>query len=94
MNEDEKNVKEEVKKLIDLLGGKIDDTKSRWHSYDRFTYFQHVEIKDIEDGFYEKLADLQGKDRTFYVGGATDFELIEPIVRHSKHLIEKHFVGD
>ncbi len=92
MNEDEKNVKEEVKKLIKLLGGKIDDTKSHWHSYDRFTYFQHVEIEEIADGFYEKLADLQGQDRTFYVGGATDFELVEPIVKHSKHLIQKHFV--
>ena len=94
MNEDERNVKEEVKKLIGLLGGKIDDTHSRWHSYDRFTYFQHVEVEDIADGFYEKLAELQGKDRTFYVGGATDFELVEPIVQHSKHLVEKHFVGD
>ena len=36
---------------------------------------------------------MQGEDRTFYVGGATDFELVEPIVVHSKHIVEKHFAG-
>ena len=40
-----------------------------------------------------RLRDLQGAHRTFYVGGVTDFELIEPIVQHSKHLVEKHFLG-
>jgi len=36
---------------------------------------------------------LQGNDRTFYVGGATDFELVEPIVVHSKYIVGKHFAG-
>jgi hypothetical protein len=36
---------------------------------------------------------MQGNDKTFYVGGATDFELVEPIVEHSKHIVEKHFLG-
>ncbi len=93
MNKDEIKVKEEVKKLVELLDGQIDETNSRWQTYDRFTYFQHVTEKDIGDKYYEKLANLQGKDRTYYVGGVTDFELVEPIVQHSKYLVEKHFVG-
>lgn len=93
MNKDEKKVKEEVRNLVRLLGGQIDETNSRWHTYDRFTYFQHVTKDDIGDKYYEKLADLQGNDRTYYVGGVTDFELIEPIIQHSKYLVEKHFVG-
>jgi hypothetical protein len=36
---------------------------------------------------------MQGGDRTFYVGGATDFELVEPIVVHSRYIVEKHFAG-
>jgi hypothetical protein len=36
---------------------------------------------------------MQGRDKTFYVGGATDFELVEPIVVHSKYIIETYFVG-
>ena len=75
------------------MGGQIDQTQSRWHSYDRFTYFQHVTYKEIGNKFYDKLANLQKKDRTFYVGGVTDFELVEPIVQHSKYLVEKHFLA-
>ena len=89
----EEEVKEGVKEMIRMLGGEIDPTKSHWHSYDRFTYFQHVTHEEISDKYYEKLADLQGKDKTFYVGGVTDFELVEPIVQHSKYLVEKYFVG-
>lgn len=90
-DEIEKDVKKKVEILIEMLGGKIDPTKSRWRTYDRFTYFQHVTSKDIGDGYYEKLESQQGVDRTFYVGGVTDFELVEPIVKHSKYLVEKHF---
>ena len=89
----EEGVKSEVRKLIGLLGGHPDDTHSRWSTYDRFTYFQHVTPMDIGNRYYRKLQDLQGSHRTFYVGGVTDFELIEPIVQHSKHLVEQHFVG-
>ena len=87
----EEDVKEEVESLIKKLGGKIDPTNSRWRTYDKFTYFQHVTSTKISDGYYEKLESQQGVDRTFYVGGVTDFELVEPIVKHSKYLVEKHF---
>lgn len=89
----EAEVKAEVRTLIDLLGGHTDQTHSRWSTYDRFTYFQHVTPEEIGRGYYRKLQDLQGSHRTFYVGGVTDFELVEPIVQHSKHLVAKHFVG-
>jgi len=83
----------EVRSLTQLLGGSIDDTQSRWHTFDRFTYFQHFKPAAIKEGIYARLANMQGNDRTFYVGGATDFELVEPIVVHSKYIVEKHFTG-
>lgn len=89
----EDNVRAEVLKLIGLLKGRVDETHSRWTTYDRFTYFQHVGPKEIGEGYYQDLKELQGTHRTFYVGGVTDFELVEPIVQHSKYLVEKHFVG-
>ena len=80
-----------VKSLITLLDGAIDET--RWHTFDEFTYFQHFTLDQIKAGIYSDLASMQGHDATFYVGGATDFELVEPIVMHSKHLVAKHFSG-
>ena len=82
-----------VKQLINLLGGKINDTQGRWHTFDRFTYFQHFTWHQIKTCIYVDFSNMQGTDKTFYVGGATDFELVEPIVKHSKHIVEKHFIG-
>ena len=91
------DVKEEViakvKKLIALMKGEINDTQGRWHTFDMFTYFQHFTPEQFAAGIYTDLAAMQGKDKTFYVGGATDFELIEPIVQHSKYIVENHFCG-
>lgn len=82
-----------VKKLIKLLGGEINETQGRWHTFDKFTYFQHFTPEQIKGCIYVDFANLQGKDKTFYVGGATDFELVEPIVGYSKYIVEKHFIG-
>ena len=40
-----------------------------------------------------QLVDIDIYDPDVYVGGVPDFELVEPIVQHSKHLVETHFVG-
>lgn len=84
---------EKVKTLIKLLKGHINETQGRWHTFDRFTYFQHFTAEQIKEGVYVDFANMQGKNKTFYVGGATDFELVEPIVQHSKYIVEKYFVG-
>lgn len=82
----------EVRRLVKLMNGEIEETDSRWHTFDKFTYFQHFTPQDIAAGIYNDLANMQGKDRTFYVGGATDFELVEPIVQHSKYIVDRYFV--
>jgi hypothetical protein len=73
------------------MGGRIVDEKKAWHSYTRWPYFQHVHEDTMRAGFYTDLEALQGKQNTFYVGGVTNFELIEPIVRYAKHLVARHF---
>jgi hypothetical protein len=83
----------QVKRLTKLLGGTIDTTQPRWHTFDKFTYFQHFTPEQIKAGIYADLARMQSGDKTFYVGGATDFELVEPIVVHSKYIVEKHLAG-
>lgn len=90
--QEDKDVIDQVRKLVKLMHGEIEETDSRWHTFDRFTYFQHFTPADIAAGIYNELANMQGKDRTFYVGGATDFELVEPIVQHSKYIVERYFV--
>jgi hypothetical protein len=92
-HQDRKGVIDQVESLTTLITGTIDRSQPRWHTFDEFTYFQHFPAEQIAKGIYADLAAMQGGDATFYVGGATDFELVEPIVIHSKYIVETHFVG-
>ena len=60
-------------------------------SFNRWLYFQHLSKDAILQGWYSKLEAQQGTDRTFYVGGATSFELVESIAEYSKNLVKTHF---
>jgi NAD(P)-binding Rossmann-like domain/Flavin containing amine oxidoreductase len=80
-----------VKELVGQMGGTIRADNTAWHTYNRFTYFQHVEPAAILGGFYTELEHLQGRNNTYFVGGATNFELVEPTVQYARHLVETHF---
>jgi hypothetical protein len=77
--------------LVNRMGGKIVDPEDEWRTYDRWPYFQHVSAARFHEGFYDKLEAQQGRNSTFFVGGPTNFELVEPIVRYSKNLVDTHF---
>lgn len=77
--------------LVQRMGGAIVSEHDAWQTFDAFPYGQHVTTADFGAGWYARLENQQGVNRTFYVGGATNFELIEPIVRHSRHIVDSHF---
>ena len=81
-----------VRHLIDRFGGDVSQMDDDiWHSFDRWPYFKHVDATAIAAGFYDKLEALQGTQRTFFVGGLLDFELVERIIRYSKKLVNERF---
>lgn len=86
-----KGILEEVEKLIVKLGGVVDQDDLFTH--DRWTYFPHVPVLAIKEGFYDELEGMQGKNNTFFVGGLMAFELIEPILNYSENLVKEHFTG-
>ena len=63
---------------------------AEYHTFDCWPYFQHVSHTDFGK-FYAGLEALQGQNRTYYVGGATNFELIEPILEYAKALVDREF---
>ena len=97
---DRTNRREEVirgaERLVQLLGGKragsSDPHCCRWEHYEQWPYFGHVSLDDFRAGFFRDLEELQGHRNTYWVGGFTNFELIEAIVCYAKALVEKHFV--
>jgi hypothetical protein len=90
---EDENIRERVIRNIETtvsqMGGTIDE--DTWRTYNRWPYFQHVDTDELKAGFYTRLENMQGTNRTFYVGGATNFELIEPIAEHSKALVGRFF---
>ncbi|MFW7380812.1 MAG: FAD-dependent oxidoreductase [Oligoflexus sp.] len=70
------------------LGGAIHQVIDRW----QWTYFPHVLNDDLRAGFYPRLAALQGKNRTFYIGGILNFETVEGTAAFAKNLIEDQFL--
>lgn len=71
--------------------GNPDPTRAeQYHTFDCWPYFQHVSPTDFGK-FYAGLEALQGQSRTYYVGGATNFELIEPILEYAKALVDREF---
>jgi hypothetical protein len=95
------DVKREVLADVAKIAGQMGGTVVRerdWQTFDRWTYFQHVDTNDMlgnpergEDGWYTRLERLQGTANTFYVGGATNFELIESIGMYTRNLVEQNF---
>ncbi|MEU7768122.1 thioesterase domain-containing protein [Nocardia sp. NPDC049190] len=57
----------------------------------RWPYFPHFASEDLADGIYDKLEALQGRRRTYHVGGLPGFEMIETTIAHAHDLVTKHF---
>jgi len=79
----------EVRKTIELLGGSVDE--AQWQTYDRWSYFPHVDAAQFRDGFFRDVEALQGKRRTYYAGSMMNFELVECSVAYSKQLVHRFF---
>jgi predicted NAD/FAD-binding protein len=78
-----------VKDTIALLGGSISDNDV--HAVTLWDYFPHVDANAIADGFYDRLEAMQGERGTYYCGSLLAFELVEQVVRYSRHLVESRF---
>ena len=85
------NMEAKAFKIIESLGGesKPEDVLH----YDLWKYFYQIGIDDFKGGYFDKLEAMQGQNNTFYNMGLNSFELIEPIARYSKHLVDTYFLG-
>ncbi len=57
----------------------------------KWNYFPHVKTADLQEGFYQRLHGLQGKNNTYYIGGLMNFEAVEYTASFAKELINNHF---
>ncbi|KAG6557173.1 hypothetical protein Mapa_001100 [Marchantia paleacea] len=69
------------------MGGRVDELilQRKWR------YFPRVSSRDMADGFYDKMSEMQGQNNTYYLGALLAFELTERNVSYAFDLVKKHF---
>ncbi|NRB38517.1 MAG: FAD-dependent oxidoreductase [Pseudomonadales bacterium] len=70
-----------------MEGGELVEILQQHH----WDYFPHVKQAELDDGFYPKLNNLQGQNRTLMVGEIFNFSTVWKCVEWSEHLIEKEY---
>lgn len=73
--------------LVAKMGGKIEVV----HHVVDWKYFPHVGTQDLRKGFYEQLADMQGKKNVYYLGELLNFSCIGATTDYAQKFIAKHF---
>ncbi|MBI5631561.1 MAG: FAD-dependent oxidoreductase [Elusimicrobia bacterium] len=83
----DEDVLTKVRQDVERLGGSIKsvEEKRRWR------YFPHVRPQDIRAGFFERIAALQGQNRTTWVGSTLGFETVSTTVIFSQSMVEDRF---
>ena len=85
----EDQIDPEVEDFVDRIGGDID--MNAWRTFDQWPYFQHFRVEELKEGYYRRFEELQGKNNTYYVGGLLNFELVDTIMKYSRHIVDTHF---
>ncbi|MEW6442850.1 MAG: FAD-dependent oxidoreductase [bacterium] len=84
----EEKLEEALRRVVWSVGGTIEQTVLR----ETFTYFTHFPEEDLDRlKPYERLESLQGKNSTFFIGGAVSAESAEDTAQYAQQLIRKHF---
>jgi len=76
-----------IESLVHGLGGAIErvETIARWK------YFPHVSSKDMRQGYFDTLENLQGKNHTYYAGELLNFSTVDESASYAKKLVERFF---
>jgi hypothetical protein len=86
-----KNIEGQSISVIKNIGG--NSSEEDVLHYDIWKYFYHVSLEDFKAGYFDELEKMQGQHNTFYNMGLNSFELIEPIARYSKYLVDRYYIG-
>ncbi|WP_329596665.1 FAD-dependent oxidoreductase [Streptomyces pseudovenezuelae] len=72
---------------VAALGGRLEEA----HLRREWAFMPHFGSADLRDGALDRLDALQGRHRTYHLGGLPAFELVECTVAHAQDLVRRHF---
>lgn len=76
---------------IDL--GRTGAGLKRVHTRRKHDYMPHVNGESLANGFYERLWQLQGRNRTLGVGASHTFDILPDVVAQAQYCVTQHVAG-
>tara|TARA_B110000090_G_scaffold203007_1_gene247031 strand:+ start:3311 stop:4624 length:1314 start_codon:yes stop_codon:yes gene_type:complete len=61
------------------------------HQFIHWKYFPHVGPEEMNNGFYDKLGEVQGKKQTYYVGEVFNFSCVGFTCEYAEHIVNRYF---
>ena len=61
------------------------------HQFIHWKYFPHVGTKEMNNGFYDKLNEIQGSQHTYYAGEILNFSCVGFTCAYSEHIVNNYF---
>jgi len=86
-NSSQEYVKNNIKQLVEKFGGKI----KKLHTCRRWKYFPRYSSEDMKQGLYNQVENLQGKNKTYFIGELPSFSTVELTARYAKKVVETNF---
>lgn len=82
---------EQVVKNIKQVVGQLSGGLERVHTIARWKYFPHVNSREMQNGFYDRLENLQGQQHTYYAGELMNFSTVGQSAAYAEHLVKLYF---
>lgn len=86
-NISEKDVTDNLRTFVCQMGGEIESI----HQFIHWKYFPHVESSEMNDGFYDKLNEIQGNRHTYYAGEILNFSCVGFTSEYADYIVHRYF---
>jgi protoporphyrinogen oxidase len=83
----EEQIRKNIEKVIATFGGTI----KKFHVCRKWKYFPRCSPENMRNGFYDKIENLQGQNKTYFIGELPSYSTVELTAEYAKHLVETHF---
>jgi hypothetical protein len=83
----ETKVIDNLKYFVVQMGAEVESV----HQFIHWKYFPHIGTEEMNNGFYDKLNEIQGNQHTYYAGEILNFSCVGFTCEYSEHIVNNYF---
>ncbi|MDX2320368.1 MAG: FAD-dependent oxidoreductase, partial [Moritella sp.] len=84
---DETRVIDNLKNFVGAMGAQVESV----HQFVHWKYFPHVDAEEMNNGFYDKLENMQGSQHTYYAGEILNFSCVGFTSEYAEYIVNRYF---